>query len=190
MGCYNSSEKEKKVSLMSNIETIEAHSWDWSKSLTIDEVENTLKNVNYNTFCLFIAPIKYAKCVRVYDGDTIHIAAPIFNGIISRFKVRLAKIDTPELRTKNEWEKSAAVIVKNLLKNKIENKIIELIDVKYDKYGRLLAEVMLNDENINKWLLDSEWACMYDGKGTKLTKSIDWKSKVEEYNAISSTKHK
>eukprot|EP01084_Bolivina_argentea_P313181 542320_1 len=155
--------------------------WEYSNSLAMNEVTDMLKDITFDNCKPFVAPIKYAKCVKVYDGDTVHIAAPLFNEVIARFRVRLARIDCPELRTKDEWEKKAGYIVKEILENKIGNKIIELTNVKYDKYGRILSEIILNGENINDWLLDSDWACPYEGKGEKLVKKTDWKSKVIEY---------
>jgi len=168
---------------------IDAHAvdpWQYSDSLSVNEVRALLENVSFDACKEFVAPIKYAKCVRVYDGDTIHVAAPLFDGVISRFRVRLNGIDAPELRTKDEWEKKAGYIVRDILANKIENEIVELRDVGYDKYGRILCQVILpndNDLNINQWLLDIGWACAYEGKGAKLVKTVNWEQKVAEYNA-------
>ena len=155
--------------------------WQYSNSLTITEVTDLLSNMTFDYCKPFVAPIRFAKVVKVYDGDTVHIIAPLFEGVTSRFSVRLRRIDAPEIRTKDEWMKKAGYIVRDMLSDKINNQIIELQDVKYDKYGRILAEIVMNGENINSWLLSTEWVCEYDGKGDKLTKSVDWKSKVEEY---------
>ena len=52
------------------------------------------------------------------------------------------------------------------IKNKIYDKIVELKNVESEKYGRLLADIYLGDENINEWLITQNFAVKYDG-GTK-----------------------
>jgi endonuclease YncB( thermonuclease family) len=60
-----------------------------------------------------ICPIKYGQVIKVYDGDTITIATPLFNGDevphieTYRFNIRLRGINTPELRTKNNQKEMA-----------------------------------------------------------------------------------
>ena len=168
------------------IKVDDVDAWKYAESLTPDEVGKMLENISFDDCKQFIAPIKYAKVVKVYDGDTIHIVAPLFEGVMSRFRVRLNRIDAPELRTKDEWEKKAGYIVKEMLEEKIGNQIIELKDVNYDKYGRILADIILVDGaiNINEWLLDTQWVCSYNGKGQKLVKTIDWKAKVTQNHEL------
>ena len=47
--------------------------WKYAESLTVDEVTEMLESVTFDECKPFIAPIKWAKVVRVYDGDTVHI---------------------------------------------------------------------------------------------------------------------
>lgn len=171
--------QEEKEMIQVQVDNIEP--WKYSESLSVVQVTEMLQDMTFDDCDPFIAPIKFCKVVKVYDGDTIHIIAPLFNGVISRFRVRLNGIDTPELRTKNQWEKKAGYIVKDMLMEKIGDKIIELRNVSYDKYGRILADVILDDENINEWLLKTEWAFPYEGKGEKLAQKADWESKVLEF---------
>lgn len=148
-------------------------------------ISNLLKNLSFSDCKPFIPSIQYAKVVKVYDGDTIHIITPIHSvQNIVRFRVRLSGIDAPEIKSKNHWEQKAANIVKTLLQKKIGNKIISLKNVSYDKYGRILADVYLENENINKWLISINWVCYYNGKGKKKVSNVDWQKKVEEYNNI------
>eukprot|EP01083_Nonionella_stella_P166540 557079_1 len=155
--------------------------WQYSTSLTMQEATTMLEDITFDDCKLFVAPIKYAKVVKVYDGDTVHIVAPLFDGVLSRFKVRLARIDAPELRTKDAWEKKAGYIVRDILNDKIGHQIVQITNVSYDKYGRILGDILLNEENINDWLLDIDWACPYSGKGDKLVKKTNWKAKVLKY---------
>jgi endonuclease YncB( thermonuclease family) len=46
--------------------------------------------------------------------------------------------------------------------------------VKTEKYGRLLADVFLDDLHINKWLLENNYAIPYDGKAKNTPD--EWKS--------------
>ena len=122
---------------------------------------------------LFVPPLKTGKVIKVYDGDTITIAAkPYHDYPVYRFSVRLNGIDAPELKTKNVNEKKHAVDSRDALKEKILGRIVTLENVKHDKYGRLLADVFLHKENICKWMLHENFAVEYDG-GTK-KKPAEW----------------
>ena len=110
-----------------------------------------------------------AEVVKVYDGDTITIAnrLPLKNcDDIFRFSVRLNGIDTPEMRGNNDDEKQAAKNAKEALSKLILNKHVILKNVGSEKYGRVLADVYLEDLNINKWMIEKRFALKYDG-GTK-----------------------
>tara|TARA_Y100000389_G_scaffold196407_1_gene229302 strand:+ start:1784 stop:2152 length:369 start_codon:yes stop_codon:yes gene_type:complete len=112
-----------------------------------------------------VYPIRYGKVIKVYDGDTITIAArlPNTDGPIYRFSVRLNGIDTPEIRGKSEAEKELAYFVRDALSEKIMGKIVELRNVANEKYGRILADVYLEEQHINGWLVDENFAVSYDG---------------------------
>ena len=75
--------------------------------------------------------------------------------------------DSPELRTKDEEEKKAAIIARDVLKNKILNKIVDIHCGKFDKYGRLLGNIYYNKTNINEWMITNNYGYIYNG-GTKI----------------------
>ena len=104
------------------------------------------------------------KVVKVYDGDSVHIVFPVF-GKMYNWTCRIARVDTPELRTKNEKEKKFGYFVKEKLLERIMNKVVEVHCGDFDKYGRLLVEI-IDTENINDWLIKNKYAFEYDG-GTK-----------------------
>ena len=116
----------------------------------------------------FTVPIKGGKVIKVYDGDSITIAAklPFENSLLYRFSVRLNGIDTPEIKGKNEDEKEAAKNARDALSKLILNKYIVLKNVDNEKYGRILADVYLGELHINDWLVRERYAVRYDG-GTK-----------------------
>lgn len=130
-----------------------------------------LIDVSLSDCRVFVPDLSTVKVVKVYDGDTITVAGQInaMDGFF-KFNVRLRGIDCPEIRPKKvgNWkdEKLAALEVRDRLTKKINGLLVELRDVKYDKYGRLLAHVYLDDECISNWLVTNRMAVEYDG-GTK-----------------------
>jgi len=108
-----------------------------------------------------------AKCVNVYDGDTIKVVFPApGTATLYRWSVRLAGIDTAEMRTSDELEKAHAKRAKEYLTGKILNKIVEVKCGEFEKYGRLLAWISLDGETFNTSLVQKNLAYEYDG-GTK-----------------------
>ena len=102
------------------------------------------------------------KCIDVYDGDSITVIFYLFNDYY-KFKIRLAGIDTPEIRTKDIEEKKNGLIARDFLRTKILNKICKIECKKNDKYGRVLAYIYVNDENINTLLISKKYAVEYNG---------------------------
>jgi endonuclease YncB( thermonuclease family) len=129
------------------------------------DLVNLLENVEYKDTIPFVPPIQYGKVIKVYDGDTITIASVLPNTTepIYRFSIRLNGIDTPEIRGKTQEEKELAIQVRDALTEKIYGKMVELRNVGNEKYGRVLAEIYLDGENINQWLVDENFAVAYDG---------------------------
>ena len=113
----------------------------------------------------------YAKCVHVYDGDTIHAVFKLPNSNeCHKWVIRLMGIDTPEMKSKNAAEKAKATETRDYLKKMILDKIIVLDCLEFDKYGRLLANIYLEgtpgEKSMNQTLIDNGYAKAYDG-GTK-----------------------
>jgi endonuclease YncB( thermonuclease family) len=116
----------------------------------------------------FKFPIYSGNVIKVYDGDTITIAAkmPYDNSPLYRFPVRLNGIDTPEIKGKNEDEKSVAKLARDFVSSMILHKIVNLENIQNDKYGRILADVYLDGTHINSLLINERFAVKYTG-GTK-----------------------
>jgi endonuclease YncB( thermonuclease family) len=106
-----------------------------------------------------------AKIISVYDGDTVKAIFPL-NGVMYKWNCRLTGIDTPEIRTSDRLQKKFGYEVRDHLRTKILNKVVTLKCQDLDKYGRLLTEIWFDQQNINQWLIDSDYAFAYDG-GTK-----------------------
>lgn len=79
----------------------------------------------------------------MYDGDTCTVAMCVGGAdddCPRSFKVRLAGIDTPEMRGGSPEEKRAAVQCRDALRSMVLDRLVWLDVVpKADKYGRLLA---------------------------------------------------
>jgi len=138
------------------------------KPLPNQLLTNENEIINWKDCHPFVPPIYSGQVIKVYDGDTITIASklPYSNSLLYRFSVRLNGIDTPEIKGKNEDEKKSAQIAKHALEDLILHKNVILKNTKTEKYGRILADVYLEDLHLNQWMLDNKYAVLYDG-GTK-----------------------
>ena len=120
----------------------------------------------------YVPQIKEGRVIKVYDGDTIHIAGYVVNNPdLFKFSVRLAGIDCPEMRSGKSLDKTehdTAVKARDYLAKLIDGHIVNLQNVGLDKYGRLLADVYFQGRFLNKELVDRRLAVSYNG-GTKIT---------------------
>jgi endonuclease YncB( thermonuclease family) len=125
--------------------------------------------ISYKNTIPFVPPIDGGKVIKVYDGDTITIAAklPYKDSPIYRFSIRLSGIDSPEIKGKTPNEKLLAIKARDALSDVIMNKIVYLEIVGREKYGRLLADVYYDGKNMNKWMIENKYSVSYDG-GTKI----------------------
>ena len=102
-----------------------------------------------------------AKIIDVYDGDTVTAVVDLGFLHFQEMKLRLYGIDTPELRGE---ERAQGIIVRDILRDMILDKevIINSYKDKQGKYGRYLATILLDDVNVNQWLLDEGHAVAYE----------------------------
>lgn len=91
---------------------------------------------------------------KVYDGDTITTDIDLGLNLWARkVKLRLYGIDTPEVRGP---EREDGLVARDWLREQILDKevVIKTYKDKKGKYGRLLAEVWIDDRNINQELIE------------------------------------
>jgi endonuclease YncB( thermonuclease family) len=138
---------------------------------TIELLEN-IKDVKIPKFSLKGQEF-YAKCVKVYDGDTCHLIF-YYNSKLSRFICRMEGYNSAELKTKDENEKLKAIEAKNKLSEFILNKVVLIKCGDFELYGRLLATIYLLDENkipwlasINMLMIEQGFGKEYNGRGEK-----------------------
>jgi micrococcal nuclease len=119
-----------------------------------------------------------AKIVSVYDGDTVKCVFPLHDKLY-KWNCRLSGVDTPEIRTRNKLEKAYGYTVRNNLREKILNKVVNIECGEFDKYGRLLIKIQCDgdDCSVNQWLINKDYAFAYDGNAKKC-----WKEHLEEKN--------
>ncbi len=115
------------------------------------------------------------RFVKNYDGDTITVDLkdqhPLFGDDIS---VRVAGIDTPEIRGKCAQEKELAREAKKIVKDLLENaRTVKLKNVRRGKYFRIVADVYAGRKNIADVLVKKKLAVRYDGG----TKTYNWCSR-------------
>ena len=151
------------------------------ESRCIKESRYIPENINPSTLDIFIPPISSGRVIKCYDGDTITIASylPYKKSKLYKFSVRINGIDCPEIRGKTENEKKCAFLSKSAVENKILNKIVTLENVGTEKYGRILADVIIDNISSGPWLIEQNLAVNYDGK-TKHTPD-DWLSYHNNY---------
>jgi endonuclease YncB( thermonuclease family) len=104
-----------------------------------------------------------AKVVHVYDGDTVHLVFE-YLGHLFKWHVRIAHVDTPELRTKNLEEKKLGYETRDKLTEFIDGKVVDVLCLDFDKYGRVLAEITYNSIRVDQWLIEKGLAKSYEGK--------------------------
>ena len=112
----------------------------------------------------------FAKCVHAYDGDTVHVVfkMPSSNDCY-KWVIRIMGIDTPEIKSKNKYEKQLAVKARDFLRELILDKFIIIECLDFDKYGRLLGNLYIegNEKSISNMMIEKGFAKAYDG-GTKV----------------------
>ena len=122
----------------------------------------------------YIPQVTKGRVVNVYDGDTLTLAARLPNdNTIYKFSVRLRGLDCPEVKTNDKSEKLIAMKARNYVSSKVLGEMVTLFNVDLDKYGRLLAGVLYNEQkDLAEELISERLAVRYEG-GTKISPT-DW----------------
>jgi endonuclease YncB( thermonuclease family) len=152
-------------------------------------LENQTNDVQEFSLC---GRIIDCKVVNVYDADTCKVVFEL-NGEFVKFTLRLSGIDAPEMRpSRSNENRNEEIIAATRARNRLiqlvtdcnididtvctKKELQKLIDLSkqiiqiecgnFDKYGRLLATLYTNDNNINTQLISEGYGYVYDG-GTK-----------------------
>ena len=113
---------------------------------------------------------------RVLDGDTIDVTIDLGFDLYKKERVRVAGVDTPEKRTKDDEEKALGYDATHWLEEKLTGAIAGDDDLVIrtelvggvGKYGRLLGWLYIGDAEVslNEQMIEEGYAWAYDG-GTK-----------------------
>ena len=113
---------------------------------------------------------------RVVDGDTIDVTFDLGFDLYKKERIRVAGVDTPEKRTKDDEEKALGYDATHWLEEKLnaaiqgeEDLVIRTeLDGGVGKYGRLLGWLYIGEAEVslNEQMIEEGYAWAYDG-GTK-----------------------
>ncbi|WP_313397406.1 thermonuclease family protein [Acinetobacter variabilis] len=97
------------------------------------------------------------QVVRVLDGDTIDVVTLPANVLTyeTPMRIRFANIDAPEKSQPYGMQSRA------ILSAAIDGKRVDINISAQDKYGRFIGTVMLNGQNINRYMVVTGSAWVY-----------------------------
>ena len=98
-----------------------------------------------------------ATVQKIVDGDTIDVMIDLGFDVFRVERVRLARINCPELKT------AEGVLARAHVYDIVNGKsvVIKTSKNKFDRYGRWLAEVYVGDLNLSDDLLQKNLAVPY-----------------------------
>lgn len=114
----------------------------------------------------------YGKVVALHDGDTF----TLLDKDNIQYKIRMEGIDAPELG--QDYSK----VAKKFLSDCIYMQTVKITYRKKDKYGRYIATVLLDNENINLKMIANGMAWHYvkynkDAAYSNAEKKAKWQKK-------------
>jgi len=109
--------------------------------------------------------INHVEYLENYDGDTIKVNLVGYKDIIGqKISIRVAGIDTPEIRAKCINEKMEAIRAKRFVaKQLLFAKRIKILNPERGKYFRIVGDVWYDGKLLSQQLLSEGLAIPYDG---------------------------
>ena len=108
------------------------------------------------------------KIRRIVDGDTVDVDIDLgFGMILSKQRIRLYGIDTPESRTRDKEEKFYGELASRFLKDQCKKGSCITLRTYLDKkgkFGRILGEIIVDGVNINQLMIEEHMAVEYHGQ--------------------------
>ncbi len=89
--------------------------------------------------------VRRGKVMRVVDGDTIDAQINFGFSLYQVHRLRLLRVDTPELNSTDEALRAKALQAKEFVIKAVMDREVILETVKSDSFGRYLAEVYYTD---------------------------------------------
>ena len=126
--------------------------FDISKNTYLYELENATDKVQSFTF----KNQQYlGKVVSVEDASNISVAMNC-HGVLKKYKIKMSGYKTYSLNSKISCEKNAAKLSRDMLKSKILNKIVLIKCGNFSEYGKIYANIYLDEEHINMWMINKK----------------------------------
>lgn len=105
-----------------------------------------------------------ASYVRAYDGDTVTLKILIWPDLNKVATVRLRGIDAPEIRGECDREKRRAWAARDFVRDALGEASSVFVTIHgFDKYGRALADIDINGEDLAGQVVEAGHAREYDG---------------------------
>ena len=109
------------------------------------------------------------KVVRIIDGDTVDVDIDLgFDVWLTKQRIRLFGVDTPESRTRDMVEKKFGIMAKNFVKGRLpvgSNQVLRTrLDDSRGKFGRILGEFVVEDTTLNQLLIVTNNGVPYFGQ--------------------------
>jgi micrococcal nuclease len=105
-----------------------------------------------------------AKLGRVIDGDTLEMDIDLGFSVWVAVRIRLARINAPELNSPSPEERAGATRAKEwLIQRFASNRECRLQSRRGDKYGRWLGEITHDNANLSDEMLSLGLAVAYVG---------------------------
>ena len=104
--------------------------------------------------------LRCVKYVKNYDADTVTFNIPKVHSLLGKkINIRVSGVDTPEIRTKNKYEKEKAQNAKKLVADLFKHtKRIDLENIKRGKYFRIVADVIIDGKSLTHYLIKNDLA--------------------------------
>ena len=105
-----------------------------------------------------------AICVKVISGDTFSAMVDLGFDVWISINVRLFGIAAPDFRSKDIEDRNLAMKSKQKLESLLNNKEFLLKTMDVSKNKRCLAEVIVDNKNINELLINQGYANVFLSK--------------------------
>ena len=107
-------------------------------------------------------PLRSSQGRTAYDGDTIRITMPGLPPELSEMLVRVAGVDTPEIRGKCISERVSAIRARDfVIRSLAEANSVSFCNPKWGKYGkRVIAEVVLDGKSLAATIIERGFPSM------------------------------
>jgi micrococcal nuclease len=111
----------------------------------------------------------HCKVVRIIDGDTVDVDIDLgFDVWLTKQRIRLFGVDTPESRTRDMVEKKFGILAKNFVKGRLPVASMQVLRTRLDdsrgKFGRILGEFVMEDTTLNQLLIVTNNGVPYFGQ--------------------------